>query len=168
VPFARFADGRVHPKIGQHRGILAVRPERLFDDGVQDAVTANRCRAGIGQKRKADRVALRVVADSRDTDSLLTELFETTLQLDELRAAERSPVGGAEEHQHCAAGTHDGLQVPHAAGLVSEIEVWDALSHLRSELGDLDFLARLLRRLSGVRTADTENCKECCQRCQTM
>ena len=105
---------------------------------------------------------LRVVADSDDTNPLLTELFETTLQLDELRATERSPIGRAEEHQHRAAWPHDRLQVAYAAGLVSEAEVRNSLSHLRAQLGDLDLLARLLRCLSGVRTTHTENCKECC------
>jgi hypothetical protein len=37
---------------------------------------------------------------------------------------------------------------------------------LRSELGDLDFLARLLRCLPGVRAKHTQNCKERGQRCQ--
>jgi hypothetical protein len=88
---------------------------------------------------------LRVVADAGDTDALLAEFFETTLQLDELRAAERSPIGRAEEHQHRAARPHDRLQVAHAAGLVSEVEIRNSLSHLRAQLGNLDFLARWLR-----------------------
>ena len=103
---------------------------------------------------------LRVVADTGDPESLFTELFETTLQLDELRSAERSPVGRAEEHQHRAARPHDRLQVAHATGLIAEGEIRDLLPYLRPQLGDVDLLSRLLRCLSGVRTTHTENRKE--------
>ena len=76
---ARFTDGRAHTQIGQHRRILAVRPERLFDDGVQDPVAPDGGRADIRQEWKADRVALGevsqdllgVVADSCYTDPCL-------------------------------------------------------------------------------------------------
>jgi hypothetical protein len=109
---------------------------------------------------------LRVVADSDDVDPVLTELFETTLQLDELRAAERSPVGRAKEHQHRAARPHHRLQVAHATGLVSEVEIRNLLPYLRAQLADFDFLARWLRCLPGVCATHTENGKERGQRCQ--
>jgi hypothetical protein len=174
VPLGWFAGRRINLQIGADGRILAVGSKGLFDNRVQDSVAANRRRAGVGQQRKADPMALGeisqdllgVVADSCYMDPLLAELFETTLQLDELRAAERSPVGRAEEHQHRAARPHDRLQVAHAAGLVSEVEIRNSLSHLRAQLGDLDFLARLLRCLCGVRTTHTEHGEECCQRRQ--
>jgi hypothetical protein len=77
---------------------------------------------------------LRVVANSGYSDPVLAELLETTLQLDELRTAERSPIGRAKEHQHRTAGPHDRLQVPHATGLVRKVEVRDALPYLGPEL----------------------------------
>ena len=47
-----------------------------------------------------DRLA--IVADGCQLDALLLESWFGILQLDELRFAERSPIGGAEEQQDCA------------------------------------------------------------------
>jgi len=106
----------------------------------------------------------RVVGDHGHAEALRAKLIYVLLQLDELRLAVRSPIGRAKEHQHRAAGPHDRLQVAHAAGLVSEVEIRNLLPYLRAQLGDLDFLARLLRRLSGVRTTHTDDCEGRCQR----
>ena len=147
VPLGDLVGGDVHGEVGENRRILAVRAERLLDDGVEDAVAPDGGRADIRQERKGDVVPrgeasqdlLRVVADRDDADSVLAELFETALQLHELRAAERSPVRRAEEHQHRAAWTHDRFEGADAAGLIRKAEIRNALAYLRSELGDIDF-----------------------------
>ena len=69
----------------------------FFDDGVQNAVPVDGGRADVRQQRESNAVSsaevsqnLRgVVADYRQPDAVLPELFDATLQLDELRAAER-------------------------------------------------------------------------------
>ena len=68
--------------------------------GVEDIVFLNDLTLGIGQEGEADlrRVgefledAGRIVADSDDLDARLIDRLEVTLQLDQLRAAEWSPV----------------------------------------------------------------------------
>jgi hypothetical protein len=46
--------------------------------------------------------ANRVIADGGYTESLLPDRIQTLFQLDELDLAERSPIRGAEEHEHGA------------------------------------------------------------------
>lgn len=107
---------------------------------------------------------LRVVADSGYSDSVLAEIFETTLQLDELRTAERSPIGRAEEHQHRTTRTHDRLQVSRTTGLVGQVEVGDALPHLGPEPRDVNPLPPLRRRLppaGGTRPQEGKQPKRC-------
>jgi uncharacterized damage-inducible protein DinB len=140
-------------QVGQHGRILAVRTERFVDDGVQDPVAGDRRRTGVRQQRIRDAVPLRevsqdlpgVVADRRQADAALPELAGATLQLDELRAAERSPVRRADEHQHRPAASHDRLQRPFTSGLVAQPEIRNALADLRSELRDIDSRPRSLR-----------------------
>jgi hypothetical protein len=60
------------------------------------------------------------------------------LQLDELRAAKRSPIGGADEDQHRPAVSHDRSQRLRFTGLVVQLKVGDLVSNLRSEPGDID------------------------------
>jgi hypothetical protein len=81
---------------------------------------------------------LRIVADGSDLDALLAKLLDATLQLDELRAAERSPIRRAEEHQHYAAWAHDRLQGARAAGLIRKAEIRNLLAYLRTELRNVD------------------------------
>ena len=94
---------------------------------------------------------LRVVTDGDQPEAVLAKLFDATLQLHELRAAERSPIRGSDKHHHRAARTHDGLQIPRAAGLIREAEIRDLLPHLGAELRDVDGLSRRLLVLPASR-----------------
>jgi hypothetical protein len=150
VPFGRLVSGHVHLQLCADRRIVAVRPQRLFDDGVQDAKPPDGGGSGIRQERISNAMPLaevrqdrgRVVADGGQPDAVLTQFFDAALQLDELRAAVRSPVRGAEEHQHRAARSHDRLQVVRATVLIVQVEVRHALTHLRPQSGDVNLLAR--------------------------
>jgi hypothetical protein len=59
------------------------------------------------------------------------------LQLDQLRAAEWSPIGRAKKDHHGAAWAHDRLEIPDAAGLIAQAEVGDVLTHLRTKCRDV-------------------------------
>ena len=149
MTFSGLVGGEIHLQIGANGRILSVWTERFLDNRVQDAVALDGRRTDVGQQRKGDAVPfgevgenrLRVVADSRDVDPLAAKLLKASLQLDELRAAERSPIGGAEEHQHRSARTNHRLQRLGAAVLIPETEIGNPLTDLRSELGDVDLLA---------------------------
>jgi hypothetical protein len=93
---------------------------------------------------KVGKNLLGVVADRRQTYAVLAEFVDTTLQLNELRAAERSPIRRAEEHQHDAATTHDRLQRLLFARLIEQPEIGDTLAHSRTELRDIYSRPRLL------------------------
>jgi hypothetical protein len=60
------------------------------------------------------------------------------LQLDQLRAAKRSPIGRAKKDHHGAAWAYDRLEIPGAAGLIAQAEVGDALTDLRTKFRDID------------------------------
>lgn len=75
-----------------------------------------------------------IITNGRDSDTFSAELIYPALQLDQLRLAIRSPVGGAVEHQHCALRTHYGIPCPGLAILVFQIEIWHSLTDLRAEL----------------------------------
>jgi hypothetical protein len=78
---------------------------RLF---VQDAKAPDDCGPCVGDQRKSDASRVgeflerrrRIVADRNQPETLLPDLIVAALQLDELRLAVRSPIGGAEEHEH--------------------------------------------------------------------
>jgi hypothetical protein len=86
----------------------------------------------------------RIVTDGCDADAACPKLFETTLQLDQLRAAERSPIGRAEEHQHRPARPHDRLEGANAASLIRQAEVRDSLTDLWTEFRDVNPCASCL------------------------
>jgi hypothetical protein len=158
-PLGRLRDGDVPPQVGQNGRIRAVRPERFLGDGVEDAVPPDRRGADVREQRIGDAVPfaevgkrlLRVVADRGDADPAPAELLDASLQLDELRTAERSPVRGADEHEHRATRAHDRLQVPDASGVIGESEIGDALADLRTELRDVDRHTGSLRLQPGHR-----------------
>jgi hypothetical protein len=89
----------------------------------------------LAERRKRFR---RVVADGRESQPFVLKLFDPALQLDELRFAVRSPIGGPEEHQHGAPWSHDGLARPRFAVLIVEAEIGDELTDLRAEFGHVD------------------------------
>jgi hypothetical protein len=158
-PLGRLRDGDVPPQVGQNGWIRAVRPERFLGDGVEDAVPPDRRRADVREQRIGDAVPCaevgkrlrRVVADRRDADPAPAEFLDASLQLDELRAAERSPVRGADEHDHRATRAHDRLQVSDASLLIGKAEIGDALADLRTELRDVDWHTGSLRLQPGHR-----------------
>jgi hypothetical protein len=83
----------------------ALRP--AFGCLVADVVSLDRLAPGVGEQREGDLRAvgeglqdLRVViADADDLNPGSLDRLEVALQLDQLRAAERSPVGGAVKDQ---------------------------------------------------------------------
>jgi hypothetical protein len=162
VPLSGLVAGHVLLQVGENRRVLTVRAERLLDDGVDDAVPPDGGGADVRQERKGDLVPigevsqnlLRVVRDRRQSDAVLAEFVDPTLQLDELRAAVRSPIRGAEEYQHGAARPHDRFEGADAAGLIRKAEVRNALAHLRPEPGDVDFHASRPGSLARRRGAD--------------
>jgi hypothetical protein len=83
---------------------------------------------------EAGQYLLRIVADDGQPDAVLAEILDATLQLDQLRSAERSPIRRAHEHQHGTPTAHDGLKRALSASVIAECEVGDARADLRSEL----------------------------------
>ena len=108
---------------------------------IQEAVGADGGRARVGQERNLDAVGAgepregrdRVVGDDGDAEPLVLEVPIAALQLDELRLAERSPVGRAAEHQHQPVRPHQRRQVPACTRLVDEREVRRNVADLGSE-----------------------------------
>jgi hypothetical protein len=97
-------------------------------------------------RREIGKNRARVVGDDRQPETLPLKFVRAALQLDQLRPAERSPVGGAGEDEHGAATSHDRLQVAGPAGLIDEAEIGHPLADLRPECGDVNPLARSLLR----------------------
>ncbi len=101
--------------------------------------------AAVRQQRERDAALLaerrenfgRVVADGRQPEALVLQLLQPALQLNELRFAVRSPVGGTVEHEHGPAGAHDRFARPDPACLIGEAEVGNLLADLRTERRDV-------------------------------
>ena len=99
------------PQVVKNGRVLAVRSERLVDDGVQDAVSLDSGGPNVREQRigyalpcaEVSENIPRVVADDGQPQAALLELSDAALQLDELRATERSPVGRTDEDEHRAA-----------------------------------------------------------------
>lgn len=80
---------------------------RLF---VQDAKAPDDRGPRVGDQREPDSARVgellqrrrRIVTDRNESEPLLADLIVAALQLDELRLAVGSPIGGAEEHEHRA------------------------------------------------------------------
>ena len=153
------------PQVVENRGVLAVRSERLVDDGVQEAESLDGGGPGVREQRigyavpgaEVGKNIPRVVADNSQAQAALLELRCAALQLDELRATEWSPVSRTDENEHRSARSHDRLQIVCPARLVDEAEVRDALAHLRTELRHVDPLARLLLRSQLEQTEQGED-----------
>jgi hypothetical protein len=85
---------------------------------IEDVIGAYDLRVRIREQRIGDMLPIRealegadgIITNGRYTESLLSDRDQTLFQLDELDLAERSPVGGAEEHEHGPFWTHDGFE----------------------------------------------------------
>jgi hypothetical protein len=81
--------------------------------GVEHAECADGIGIGVCQQRIFDLVAIAkefqnffiVIADGGKFDALLFEALRCVLQLDQLRFAEGSPIGGTKKKEHGAVGT---------------------------------------------------------------
>jgi hypothetical protein len=75
---------------------------------------------------------LAVIADAVDADALFFEQVQVVLQLDQLRAAVRSPDGRAKEDDDRLRVATVGVKVDQSTFLVGEREHREALAHTRS------------------------------------
>ena len=129
----------------------ALRP--AFGGLVADVVGVDRLAPGIGEQWEGDLHAvgeglqdLRVViADADELDTGILDGLEVALQLDQLRAAERSPVGRAVKHQGDLALVEEFVQRALLALLVLEGEPRRRCADLQAGL----FLGRRLSLLLG-------------------
>ena len=80
--------------------------EGAYDLGVR--VREKRIRDVLPVAEALERAG-RIIADGRNTKPLSADGLQILFQLDELDFTERSPVRGAEEHQHGAVRAHDGF-----------------------------------------------------------
>jgi hypothetical protein len=121
-------------------------PRRLR---IQNAEAGDDPGIGVGQKRKVDFVPvgevledrLTVITDGRDRDSVLFESLFGILQLDELRFAEGSPIGGTEEKKNRTVRPLQCLNGLATAKLVTRREGWRFLSYSQSDRGRVCLVA---------------------------
>jgi hypothetical protein len=93
---------------------------------IEDVVGTYDLRVRIRKQRIGDMVSVReilecpdgIIADGRNTKSLLPDGVQIPFQLNELDLAERSPVRRTEEYEHGALRAHDGFESLVAAFLV--------------------------------------------------
>ena len=110
-------------------------------DLVEETEGRDDLRIGIGEKGKGDLSASRevpqdldrVVAQRGDPEPALLEVLNLALQLHELDLAERSPVGGTEEHEDEALRALERREASQRAGLVPGIEGGQHLPDLRAD-----------------------------------
>jgi hypothetical protein len=76
---------------------------------------------------KAGQHAYRVVADAEDADAVPLEVGQVALQLDQLRLAERSPPGAADEDDQPLAPRTGHVEIDGPAVLVRQHHVGEAL-----------------------------------------
>ena len=124
---------------------------------------ANDCAIGIGEQGEPDRVLVRkiseglhrVIADGRDTQTLLFEQWTRLFQLDQLGAAVLSPIGTAVKYEKKAPRPGEIGQRPYDARLIRERKRGNALARFGTGsvmiVGSLDvFGAQFVwNRLSG-------------------
>ena len=84
----------------------------------------------------------RVVADRYQFQSLLANLINAPLQLDQLRPAVGSPIRRSYEDEHGSLRSYDRLQCPGLAMLILQAEVGHSLADLRPQCGDIDLRTR--------------------------
>ena len=80
----------------------------------------------------------RVIADRGKTEPSRANLGKRTLQLDELRAAVRSPVGRPEEHEHRALRTGEARKAVRAAVLIDQGKGRRGRADRRPDAGHVD------------------------------
>ena len=85
-----------------------------------------------------------IVTDGRQAQAPGLNFFQMTLQFDQLRLAVGSPIGRTDKDQHGALRPHDGIQISRSSVLIPQAETGYVLTHLRSELGYVDFFWWLL------------------------
>jgi hypothetical protein len=113
---------------------------------IAQAPRVDRARLWIAQQRKRNAVPVgkrgedftAVVADRDEPESFLADERQVALQLDQLRAAIRSPIGRSEEDDQCPLRTGNRLETLRLSAVVGEREVGDASADLRPERGDVD------------------------------
>jgi len=118
---------------------------RLFsvvrgDQGVEDAELPDDRRVGVREEvvgyailvREGLELLLGVIADAVDAYALLFEEVQIVLQLDQLRAAVRSPDGRAEEDDDRLRVATIGVEVDESSFLVREREHREAFAHFWS------------------------------------
>jgi hypothetical protein len=123
-----------------------IRPVLFGDVLIQEAELLDGNAPGVRQQLVADVVLLGergqyrhgIVADGEQRDSPMREVVIASLQLDELRPAERSPVGAAIEDDQCLAACSSGVQIDQAAALVGQFDVWEYTAHPRADRVEID------------------------------
>lgn len=114
--------------------------------GVQDAVLADDLRADVGQQRIGDPLLLgkgngdprRIMADRGETQPASGQGVPGFLQLDQLRPAIGSPVGGSKEDEDESVRAHEGFQGSFPAGLIGQVELRHRFAHLGTEGTDIE------------------------------
>ena len=79
----------------------------------------------------------RVIADREQSDVLRLEGGPHCLQLDQLRAAERSPVGASMENDERFALPTGGMEIDRGSALVGQADVGKPLPLLRPDLREV-------------------------------
>jgi hypothetical protein len=115
------------------RGLVAQPPGI---DGLRFRVRQQRERDAVplGERRERFR---RVVAQRDEPEPFASNQRQVALQLDQLRTAVRSPVGGPEEHEHRALRSGRRSNGSFLAPLIFEREIGDAVADLGTELRDV-------------------------------
>jgi len=79
----------------------------------------------------------RIVAEGEQRDAALPELLCHLLQLNQLRLAERSPLGATVENHERPLAAASGVEVNHLPRLVGQANVRKALTQLGTDRGEI-------------------------------
>jgi hypothetical protein len=117
----------------------------FLDTLVQKPELSDHVTALIGQQRKRDSVLLgkgsedldRVIADREQGNAIGIERRPYVLQLDQLRAAERSPVGAAVENDEGLARPSLGVEIDHSTALIGQPDLGKSLALVRPDLREV-------------------------------
>jgi len=131
---------------------------------VQEAEPLDDGGARVGNQRKSDLARLSellqcfrgIVADGDEPKPLFADFGMTALQLDELRLAVRSPVGGPEEHEHQTLGTRRRGEAMRLTELICSSKRRKPVADLRTDRGRVDLLWRLSGRGDETRQRQQE------------
>ena len=121
-----------------HRMRHPMRPQIGSDIEVENAETADRSAAAVRKQRVSNTVLfgkgrerfLRIIADSRDADTVLLQHRTGMFQLDQLGAAVLSPVRAAVKHQQQSVRSGEIAQVPYRIMLVGKRKLRNPLAWL--------------------------------------